>query len=249
MKVIAIKTHKITAADHDLLKILDQYVKDFKDNSILVIASKIVAITQGKLQKMTDEEKEEFIKKSSQLYIPKEEHNYNLFITITNNILTYSAGIDESNVESGYIVLWPDQPSEVANKIRAYLKKRFKVKNAGVIITDMAAIPLQWGIIAGPIAYSGFNPLKILTGTPDVFGKPFKYTKVGIWNGLAAAGGVVMGEGNEQTPLAIIEDIPFVEFQDRNPSDEELKSLVIQPKNDLFGPLMKYAPWEKGGKS
>lgn len=249
MKITAIKTHKITSKDKDLFKILDQYVKDFKDNSILVIASKIIAITQGRVKKMTDQEKEDFIKKVSERYIPKEEHNYNLFITITNNILTYSAGIDESNVGEGYSVLWPDQPSEVANKIRAYLKKRFKVKNAGVIITDMAAIPLQWGLIAGPIAYSGFNPLKVLTGTPDVFGRPFKHTKVGIWNGLAAGAGVVMGEGAEQTPLAIIEDVAFVEFQDRDPSEEELKSLVIEPENDLFGPLMKYAPWKKGGKS
>lgn len=248
MKVEAIKTHKITPGkDKDLFKILDKYIKDFKDGSILVIASKIVAITQGKFAKLTKEEKEKLIKSISSSYIPKEEHKHNLYITITNNILTYSAGIDESN-GAGFDILWPDNPQKMANEVRTFLKKRFNVKNVGVIITDMVAIPLQWGIIAGPIAYSGFNPLNILTGKPDVFGRPYKYSKVGIWNGLAVAAGVVMGEGAEQTPLAIIEDVPFVEFQDRDPTEEEIKSLIIEPENDLFGPMMRYAPWKKGGK-
>lgn len=247
MKITAIKTHKITTKDADILKILDKYTEDFKDNSILVIASKIVAITQGKVVKMSPDEKEGYIKKISQRYIPKEEHKHNLFITISNNLLNYSAGIDESNVEGDFSVLWPENPYKVTSEVRKYLQNRFGVQNAGVIITDMIAIPLQWGLMAGPIAYSGFKPLKVLTGTPDVFGKKFKYTRVGIWNSLAVAAGAVMGEGAEQTPLAIIEDIPFVEFEDHDPSQEEIENLVIIPENDLFGPLMKYAPWKKGG--
>lgn len=249
MKVTSIKTHKITPGkDSDLFEILDQYVDNFKNSSILVIASKIIAITQGRYKKFTETEKEEFIKAQSQRYIPKEGHKYNLYVTITNNLLTYSAGIDQSN-GAGFDILWPENPSKIANEVRAYLKKRFKIKNVGVIITDMAVIPLQWGIIAGPIAYSGFKPLKILTGSPDVFGKKYQYTKVGIMNGLAAAAGVLMGEGSEQTPLGIIEDVPFVEFQNEDPTEEELKSLIIEPENDLFGPMMKTAPWQKGGQS
>ena len=248
MIVKSIKTHKITTLDKDLIKILDKYIKKLNDGSVVVIVSKIVAITQGRVLKINEEEKEKIIKKEAQYFIPKEEHKFGLFVTINNNHLTYSSGIDESN-GNGYDILWPKNPQKSANQAREYLKKKFNLKKIGVIITDMAALPLRWGIIAGEIAYSGFNPLKILTGTPDVFGRKFKYTKVGILNGLAAAAGVVMGEGAEQTPLGIIEDIPFVEFQDRNPTEQELRDLVIEPENDLYGSMIKNANWKKGGEA
>lgn len=246
MKVTSVKTHKITIEDKDLLRILDKYVKKLTDRSVVVIVSKIVAITEGRVMKISEEEKDKIIKKEAQYFIPKEEHRFGLYVTINNNRLTYSSGIDESNGD-GYHILWPENPQKIANKVREYLKKKFNIKNVGVIITDMTALPLRWGIIAGEIAYSGFNPLKILTGKPDVFGKKFLYTKVGILNGLAAAAGVVMGEGAEQTPLGIIADIPFVEFQNRNPTEQELKDLIIEPANDLYGSMIQKANWQKGG--
>jgi dihydrofolate synthase / folylpolyglutamate synthase len=245
MKVASIKTHKITSKDN-LFAILDRYVTQFSQGSILVIASKIVAISERRIKKLTDKEKDELVKKEADLYLPKEENAYGLYITIKNNYLTYSSGIDESNAD-GYAVLWPQNPAETANKIREYLVKKFGIKYAGVIITDMSALPLSRGIIAGAIAYSGFRPIKDWTGKKDVFGATFKFTKAGILQGLAAAAGVVMGEGSEQTPLGIIEDLSFVEFVDRNPTKKELESLKIKAENDLFGPMIQRAPWKKGG--
>ncbi len=56
-----------------------------------------------------------------------------------------------------------------------------------------------------------------------------------------------MGEGNEQTPLAVIKNIPFVQFQDRNPTEEELDELKISLDDDLYAPLLKAVKWKKGG--
>ena len=246
MIIKAIKTHKITNKDNDLFKILDKYVKNLNEGSILVIASKIVAITQGRVVNPAEVDVDDLIKKEADLFIPKELHKNKLFVTLKNNILTFSSGIDESN-GNGYLVLWPDNPQKVANDIRKYLSKKIKVKKLGVIITDMTALPMRWGVIGGAIAYSGFKPLKDLRGKPDIFGKIYKYTKVGILNGLAAAASVVMGEGAEQTPIAIIEDVEFVDFVDRDPTQSELDNLVISPEEDMFGPLFKNASWQKGG--
>ena len=57
-----------------------------------------------------------------------------------------------------------------------------------------------------------------------------------------------MGEGSEQTPLAVISDIPFVHFQDRNPTEEELAELKISIEDDVYAPLLKAANWKKGKK-
>jgi F420-0:gamma-glutamyl ligase len=145
-------------------------------------------------------------------------------------------------------VLWPENLQQSVNQIREHLTERFKHKYIGVIITDMAAIPLQKGLLAGPIAYSGFAPFKNLTGTPDVFGRIFKYSWEGHLQGLAAAAGVVMGEGAEQTPIGIITDIPFLTFQSRNPTRAELNSLKMAPDEDMYGQMIEAVKWEKGNK-
>jgi F420-0:gamma-glutamyl ligase len=244
MQITSIKTHKITKQDTDILKVLDRYVTKFEDNSMLVLVSKVLAITQGRIIKPTKEEKDELIRKEADYYLPPEENAYHLYITMKDNILTYSSGMDESN-GNGFVVLWPENPQQEANTIREYLCKRFDIRNAGVIITDMTAIPLQRGVIAGPIAHSGFLAIRDLTKEEDVFGRPFEHTKQGIVQGLAAAAGVVMGEGADQTPIASITDVPFVQFQDRNPTDEEHEALIVTPKQDLFGSLFASAPWRR----
>jgi len=48
---------------------------------------------------------------------------------------------------------------------------------------------------------------------------------VNVADALAAAAVLLMGEGKEQTPLAVLTDLPFVTFQDHNPSPAELAAL------------------------
>jgi dihydrofolate synthase / folylpolyglutamate synthase len=248
MKITAIKTHKITINDRDLFKILDKYLpKKISEKSILAITSKIVSITDGRLVKMGGVDKDELIKKESQFYIPRSENPYNVSFTITRNILAATAGIDESNA-NGYYILWPRDPQITANKIREYLKKKFNLKNVGVIITDSKTIPMRWGVISIALAYSGFKALKDYIGKPDIFGRKFEFEKLSIIDSLATSASVTMGEGNEQTPLSIISDIPFVEFQDRNPTAKELKEISITIEEDIYGPFLKNVQWQKGLK-
>jgi dihydrofolate synthase / folylpolyglutamate synthase len=247
MLVNPIKTHKITTDDHDLIQILDKYLKDVKENSVVVVTSKIISICQGRVVKKEEADKNDLIKKESNLFIPAEQNKYNVAVTITDNLLIASAGIDESN-GNGFYILWPHNPYQAASQIRDYLKKRFKLKNIGVIITDSKTTPLRWGIIGIGIAYSGFKPLNDLIGKQDIFGRELKMTKVSVLDGLAAAAAVVMGEGSEQTPISIIEDIPFVQFDDKDPSTEEIEALKIKPEDDLYAQFFESINWQKGEK-
>lgn len=76
-----------------------------------------------------------------------------------------------------------------------------------------------------------------------------KISQQSVSDGLAASSSLVMGEGNESTPLAVITDAPFVEFQHRNPMPEELNAIKMTPEEDMYGMLYKSAPWKKGKKS
>lgn len=245
MNIVAIKTEKVTKDSIDLFDLLDKYVVNIEENSILAITSKIVAICEGNMVSVDETTKDVLVREEADLYLPKEENKYGVYITVKDNILAATAGIDESNT-NGYFVLWPKNPQDTANKIREYLTKRFNLKKVGVIITDSKTTPLRWGVTVLPIAHSGLNALNSLIGTPDLFGRNLKMTQVAIADGLAGAAGLVMGEGTEQTPLAVITEVPFVEFQDRNPSEEELKALKIDIDEDVYSTFLKSVPWKKG---
>lgn len=248
MIVNSIKTHKITQEDSDLFKVLDQYIETLEENSVLAVTSKIVSITEGSILKIEEGvDKDDLIEKQSQFFITRASNKYNISFTITNNILSASAGIDESN-GNGFYILWPKNPQESANKIREYLAHKFNLKNFGVIITDSKTTPLRWGVTGIALSHSGFLALNDYIGKPDLFGRPFVYEKLNVSDSLAATAVLEMGEGSEQTPLAIISNLKNIEFQDRNPNEEELESLKIKMEDDLFAPFLKNAEWRKGDR-
>lgn len=247
MQITAVKTHKITEKDTDLLKIIDQYIPKLSERSIIVITSKIASICEGSTVPISSVDKDELVIGEADKYLPKETNSFGVIVTIKDNILAVNAGIDESN-SNGQYVLWPKNSQESANKIRLHLKEKFGLKNVGVIITDSKTTPLRWGVTGIGIAHSGFSALNDLIGTPDIFGKPLKITKVNVMDGIAAGAAVVMGEASEQTPLSIVADIPFVNFQDHDPTEEELKLLDIDPATDIYGTILNSAPWKPGGK-
>lgn len=246
MKIKPIKTHKILPFEESLIEILDRYVVTMPEKSILVITSKIVSICEGRVVKIGEAEKLDLIKKEAELYLPPETNRYRMTLTIKKNVLAVNAGIDESN-GNGFYILWPNDPQRSANEVRHYLEKRFGSKNLGVIITDSKSMPLRWGVTGVAIAHSGFEALNNYIGKPDIFGRKLKITKVNVMDGLAAAAVLVMGEGNEQTPLAVITDLPFVTFTGLDPTEQELKDLHISLEEDIYGAVLQAAPWQKGG--
>lgn len=248
MHITPIKTHKITQSDASIFRVIDQYVEKLEEHSILAVTSKIISICEGNIVKINPntekDDKHSLIEKEAELYLDPKENEYGFYLTITNNILMATAGIDESNGD-GYFILWPKDPQESANSIRDYLQEKYKVKNVGVIITDSKTTILRWGTSGIGLSHSGFSALNDYVGKEDLFGRSLRVTQSNILDGLAAAAVVTMGEGNESTPLALITDIPNVEFQDRNPTQEEINHITIPLEKDLYAPLLKGAQWIK----
>ena len=252
MNIKAINTHKITKQDIDILKIIDTYVLELKENSVLVVTSKIVSICEGRIQKINhlteEEDKAKLVKEESEYYLDASENKYGFYLTITQNLLIPTAGIDESN-GNGYYIIWPKNAQATCNTIREHLSQKFNLKHVGVIITDSKTTPLRWGTTGTAIAHSGFSALNNYMGKPDLFGREMRVTQSNVMDGLAAAAVSVMGEGQEQTPLATITNIDYVNFQERNPTTEEIEQLHINIEDDLYAPLLKNANWKKGRKS
>jgi putative folate metabolism gamma-glutamate ligase len=247
MVITPLKTHKITSNDTNLLTILDTYITDIPERSVLAVTSKIVAICEGRVAP-AGADKDELIIQEAQYYLPRELNRYHIMVTINDHIVAAAAGIDESNIQEGY-VLWPKDVQASANIIREYLISRFGLKEVGVVITDSKTTPLRWGVTGIGLAHSGFLALNNYIGTEDLFGREMHVTKVNVMDGLASSAVYVMGEGKEQTPLALITDIPHIQFQDHNPTEKELKAVYLNLDEDLYGQMLQSAPWKKGKKS
>lgn len=247
MKIIPIKTHKIRFGKETIFNVLDKYLTKMQEKSILAVTSKIISICEGRIIKIDMTDKSKLIEKEADLFVPPDKDKYNYHLTIKRNLLVFAAGIDESNGYGNYI-LWPKNPQKNANEIREYLQKKFLIKNMGVIITDSRTSPLRFGTTGFALTHSGFAALKSYIGRSDIFGRKLKLQKVNMADSLAASAVTTMGEGNEQTPLALIEDVPFVAFQNRNPKNIELAKYNIAMKDDLYAPIMQKIHW-KSNKS
>jgi F420-0:gamma-glutamyl ligase len=215
----------------------------------VAVTSKIIGICEGRVIKISEKvHKKNLIIKESDYYIDDPNMGkYNILLTVKNSNLIASSGIDESNGDGSYI-FWPKHPDRAAADIWNHIRDTRHIKNLGVVITDSKTTPLRWGVTGFGIAWCGFQPLKNYTNSPDLFGRPFVFEQTNMVDSLAAVGTFAMGEGNEQTPLAVIHDAPHVIYMDHPPTQQEKDNLKIEFTNDIWAPLTNSPLWKKGGQ-
>ena len=240
MIIKAIKTRIFLPPKDDLWDLLSN-IKSLQETSVVVVTSKVVSVGEGRCIPIKEKDKDTLAILEADKYLPRNLAPNGLIMhTIKNNIFVASSGIDESNGAEFYI-LWPKNPQKSAKKIWEFLRKKFKIKKLGVVISDSRLIPLRKGVVGIAIGYFGFNPLRNYIGKKDLFGREFRMETSNLPDSLATAAVIEMGEGSEQTPIAIISDIPYVEFTSK------FNGLEIPEQEDMFYPLFASVKWEKGG--
>lgn len=233
MQVKAIPTKVFSQGENLLDFVLDHSKQDLKENSILAVTSKIVSLAENRTVDKKTIDKLELIKKECEHYIG--EIGYNCHLTIQQGLLVPSAGVDESNSANGEYILYPKNPFSSADKLCQSIKQKLSLKNFAVLITDSRTFPLRKGVIGVALAYSGFKAVKSLIGKEDLFGRPLKVTTINIVDALASAAVLIMGEGAEKCPLAVIDSVPLVFTEKTDPSE-----LKIPIEEDLYYPLYKH---------
>lgn len=232
MKVRPIKTKVFNEGDN-LVSFIESYFKKIPEKSVLVVTSKIVALAEKRTAiEETVHTKVQLIKSESEIAIPTKY----VWLTVKDGMVMASAGIDESNAD-GKLILLPKDSFKAARILRKKLKKRYALKEFGVLITDSRTIPLRAGVTGVALGYSGFRGIRDYRGTLDIFGRKFKFSRTNVADSLATAAVFVMGEGNEQQPLAVVEKAP-VEFCEKIHQNE----LHIDVKDDMYRPLFSKLP-------
>lgn len=232
MKVTAMTTRVFTEGEN-LADFIRSHIPRITEGTILVVTSKIVALSENRTAFARNEkEKDELIKAESEYALKTKL----VWLTIRQGLVMANAGVDESNA-NGKIILLPKDTFKTAKKLRAILMKHYGVKKFGVLITDSRLFPLRAGVVGVALGYAGFAGISDYRGTKDIFGRKLKMTRVDVADSLATAAVLEMGEGAECRPLALIEDAP-AQFKEH----VNTKELLVDIKEDLYRPLFR-----KGG--
>ena len=241
---------KLVQPGDELEDILSTSLPLLSERSIVVIASKIIATCENRfVKKITGEKSEKFalIEQEAEYFLPATASKYEVMLSVKGNWMFANAGIDESNADGQYI-LWPENPQLAAQQIWNFLRTKYGLHEVGITISDSRSLPLNWGVTGHAIAHCGFNPLQSYIGKPDLYGRLMKMEQLNVAQSITAAATVVMGEGAEQTPLAVASELPAsIEFADHEPTEAELAQLHIDLADDIFAPLLTAVDWQKGG--
>ena len=228
MKVNAIKT-RIFKENENLTDFIISHIPKLKDRTVLAVTSKIVALAEGRVVTLKNrKEKERLIRAESewQLKVLPE-----WWLTVRDGTVVVNAGLDDSNAH-GKTILLPKDNYKSADDLRRKLKKKYKIKQLGIVITDSRTSALREGVTGVALGYAGFKGVKDYRGDKDIFGRKLKVTQTNIADSLATAATVVMGEGGERQPLAILTDAP-VQFCEK----VNRKELHIALKYDMYRSL------------
>lgn len=235
MQILAISTKLFHEGD-DLLSFLIAFLPQLQEKDIVVITSKIIALSESRtIKNPTPEIKKHAAKTESEEIV---ETPWCL-LTRKGNDWSANAGIDESNAQ-GKLILLPKNPKQTTVELHQQLKNHYHLKELGLIMSDTRLVPLRTGTLGIALTWSGIEPLTDYRGTKDLHGRELKMTQANIVHALATSAVLCMGEGAEQKPLALIRQAPVI-FSE---SSGEISDLAVLPERDLYGYVYEKHPTE-----
>lgn len=254
MEILPIKLPVIKKGSPLVDIIIKQILKmniKIKDRDILVISSKVVATSQGRVVPYTNifpSKKAEALGKKYlidprivELIIRESDEILGgiprVLLCIKDGILMANAGIDKSNAPPDHVVLLPEKPEKWAEEFRNILYSLFKVR-IGVIISDSRTQPLRLGNIGLALAVSGFEPVIDCRGEKDIYGRTLKITWLAVADNLASAAEVLMSK-NERNAVVLIRNAPVTIVDGK----VKLTDMRIPPQECMY--MRVFNEWRK----
>ena len=218
----------------------------FVDGDVVVISQKIVSKADGllvdvsgikpsyrakKLAKQTKKDPRvvELILRDSNKVLRAASQA--LIVRRKDRLICLNAGVDKSNVE-GHLVYsrLPHNSDNSAMKILARLEE-LSGRKLAVLIADTYSRPMRVGQVEFAIGIAGMEPIVDYRGEQDMYGYNLRYKYVGLADEVAAAAELLMGQGTERTPVAIVRGLTRLQ---RSEAPGLSKKLLLGRRLDLF---------------
>ncbi|MDD5175326.1 MAG: coenzyme F420-0:L-glutamate ligase [Sterolibacterium sp.] len=209
----------------DLAALLAAAMPSAANGDVLVVAQKIVSKAEGssvnlntvspsaralELAAITGKDPrlvEVVLSESSEVLRAKPD------VLIVRHRLGYvvaNAGIDRSNVRSPageeHVLLLPRDADASAAALRAGLQQRLGLE-LGIVISDSFGRPWRNGVVNVALGVAGLPALVDCRGELDLYGRKLEVTQVALADALAAAAGLLMGEGAEGQPAVLAQGL------------------------------------------
>jgi len=222
-----------------------------QDGDILAIAQKVVSKAEGRLVHLgdvvvsdrarqvaaeTDKEPaivELILRESDEI---SRQRPGVLVVRHKLGFTSANAGIDRSNVSQNRdaqnsddetVLLLPIDPDGSAVRLREVMAAEFGA-DVGVVITDSHGRPFRLGTIGVAIGVAGIPALWDRIGESDLYGYELQHTTVGVADEIAAAAGLLMGQGAEGMPVVLIRGLAL-------PKENGRATDLVRPKEmDLY---------------
>ena len=212
---------------------LKQQQLALKENDIIAISSKIVALEQKLVVELEQFplHPDKSLLKLITLQTGLDERFASLIIhhsdiifggvkgallTLRKGILQANAGIDRSNTPKGTAILPPDNPDQFADMIVEKIRSEFNI-NVHILIIDSATRPLRRGTTGLCLGSSkNFPDVIDERGSIDLLGNEMHITTRAIADNLATACNLIMGESDEGVPFVLVRNAPVEQWSKSN---------------------------------
>lgn len=139
------------------------------------------------------------------------------------------AGVDQSNIEDGMLILLPPDPMAAAAEVRDAVKE-ITGKTIGVIITDTCGRSFRRGQTGNAVGWSGMAAIRDFRGDCDLFGHVLKITEEAVVDEIAGFANFVMGESHAGIPAVVFRNLGTWTGHD---------NLYFRPEEDVIREMMK----------
>jgi len=201
---------------------------ELADRDCIVVTQKVVSKAENRLvaldhddlearHALVESESVRIVRRRGDLIISETRHGF----------ICANAGIDLSNVDSGWAALLPVDADRSARHIRDALRASAGV-DVGVVISDTFGRPWRRGLTDVAIGVCGIAAVLDLRDTPDALGRTLKVTEVAIADEVASAAELVMGKA-AGIPAAIVRGLEPQWFRESN-----IQEIIRPPAEDLF---------------
>lgn len=212
----------------DLAQLIAEAV-ELEDGDILVVTSKVVSKSEGRIVQADD--REAAITAETVRVVATREYEGGVTRIVENRqgIVGAAAGVDASNAPRGTVLLLPVDPDASARALATGLRA-LTGRHVGVILSDTLGRPWREGQTDIAIGAAGVHVFDDLRGSADASGKPLAVTMPCVADQLAGAAELVKGKSSG-VPVAVVRGLG------RYVGDLDLpgaRSIVRPADRDLF---------------
>lgn len=218
MKLVAFTVENIPLVKKgdDIAEIICNNTK-LEDDDIVVIASTIVAKSEGQIFRLDDiiptdkavtiASQNRFSPAFVQAVLDRSREclvdSPIMLVETYNGNVCINAGLDDSNIENGFILDLPENPDASAEHIGKGLKN-ITGKNIGVVVTDTNGRAFKTGQTGVALGLYQIPAIKNWRGKKDLYGHALEITEEAVADEIAGTANLLMGEADGGTPVVVI---------------------------------------------